>query len=60
MMPCKECLLLPMCKQKHAIDCLYLNDWIKKDGPPYVEKVFYAEDFLKVLVTIFGEGNDDI
>ena len=61
-MPCKECLVLPSCRQKDSVMCHLLSDWLiekgdlikKRENLIYLEECFPGVTFF-VRYAIFKE-----
>ena len=49
MIPCKDCLILPMCRHKEEIKCILLNDWMEEDGRDGIELLRYLPNWLAIV-----------
>jgi len=51
MIPCEECIALPICINKYKIKCNILKEWL------YGDQMLFGINFMDVATTIFRKNN---
>ena len=59
MIPCKECLVLAICRTKETVECSLLNKWIAKSTFSHKEAEGCFPNFMFFAICI-SEKSDEI
>jgi hypothetical protein len=51
MIPCEECIALPICINKYKIKCNILKEWL------YGDQMLFGINFMDVVTTIFRKSD---
>ncbi len=49
MIPCKECLIYPVCKNKKEVRCSLLINWMSRGGYDYMTLILYLPNWTSII-----------
>lgn len=57
MIPCKDCLILPICQNKKELKCGLLFNWLDGEGFDHMTSIWYLPDWERIIQDIPKDGH---